>query len=225
MQEQSSCVSELMKRLRPAFRRPYRLLVVGWASASSKVTESCTTGMVKKMGSRLRELSYWLPLAAMTTSHKRRANLFGHHCTHLCKNIYVKLGESSSKCSAVHPKNALWSNISARHSQNLAAMLLHYSVNVLGCYHTAEQRFLIARRRDVMWAQTFVMISVIFFNTSMVLIWAFGTFVAIVQNCKSDLRPLSFSLLWQIMVPCSSNILKKGNTADNFTYSDTDGDW
>ena len=33
--------------------------------------------------------------------------------TELCKNITAKFRESTSKCSAAHPKNALWRYISA----------------------------------------------------------------------------------------------------------------
>ena len=43
-------------------------------------------------------------------------------CTELCKNIPAKFQKSPSKFSAVHPKIALWRNISASHSQNLAGM-------------------------------------------------------------------------------------------------------
>ena len=49
------------------------------------------------------------------------------HTTELCKNTPAKFLESHSKCSAEHPKIALWRNISASHSQNLAWMILHYS--------------------------------------------------------------------------------------------------
>ena len=42
--------------------------------------------------------------------------------TELCKNIRAKFRESPSKCSAGQPKNALWCNISASHSRNLAGM-------------------------------------------------------------------------------------------------------
>ena len=41
----------------------------------------------------------------------------------------AKFRDSSSKCSAAHPKTALWRNISASHSQNLTGMFLHNSVN------------------------------------------------------------------------------------------------
>ena len=43
--------------------------------------------------------------------------------TGLCKNISTHFRELSSKCSAAHPKNAPWHNISASHSQNLASLL------------------------------------------------------------------------------------------------------
>ena len=49
-------------------------------------------------------------------------------CAELCKNIPTKFRESLSKCSAAHPKIALWHNISASYSPNLAGMFLHYSV-------------------------------------------------------------------------------------------------
>ena len=39
--------------------------------------------------------------------------------TELCKNIPAKFRESPTKCSAPHPKNALWRNITASHSLNL----------------------------------------------------------------------------------------------------------
>ena len=41
----------------------------------------------------------------------------------------AKFRDSSSKCPAAHPKTAQWRNISARRSQNLTGMFLHYSVN------------------------------------------------------------------------------------------------
>ena len=47
----------------------------------------------------------------------------------LCESILTKFRESSSKCSAVHPKIALWHTISDSHSQNLTGMSLHYSVH------------------------------------------------------------------------------------------------
>ena len=59
--------------------------------------------------------------------------------TELCNNIPAKFRESPSKSSAFHPKTALWHNILASHTQNLAGMFLHDSVlcrckNVLkGC--------------------------------------------------------------------------------------------
>ena len=49
-------------------------------------------------------------------------------CTELCINIPSKFRESFSKYSATHPKYALPHNISASRSQNLAGMILHYSV-------------------------------------------------------------------------------------------------
>ena len=55
--------------------------------------------------------------------------------TGLCKNIPAKFWESLSKCSAAHHKNALWRNISANRSQNLAGMCLHYSVHVMSTVH------------------------------------------------------------------------------------------
>ena len=45
------------------------------------------------------------------------------------KNIPTKFRESPSKFSAVHPKIALWRNISTSHSRNLAGMFLHISVH------------------------------------------------------------------------------------------------
>ena len=48
--------------------------------------------------------------------------------TELRKNIPVEFQESLSKCSAAHPKYALWRNISASQSRNLARMFFHYSV-------------------------------------------------------------------------------------------------
>ena len=54
-----------------------------------------------------------------STFHKR-------YYTELCKNIHAKFRESLSKCS--HPIVALWHNITASHSQNLAGIFLHYSV-------------------------------------------------------------------------------------------------
>ena len=45
-------------------------------------------------------------------------------CTELCKNIPAMLRESPSKSYAAHPKNALWRNISASHSQTLAGLFL-----------------------------------------------------------------------------------------------------
>ena len=47
----------------------------------------------------------------------------------LCKNITAKFRESPSNYSAAHPKNALWRNISASHSRDLAGMFLHDSVD------------------------------------------------------------------------------------------------
>ena len=40
----------------------------------------------------------------------------------LCKKIPAKFQESLSKCSAVHPKIALWRKFSASHSRSLAGM-------------------------------------------------------------------------------------------------------
>ena len=51
-----------------------------------------------------------------------RSHWFWGSCTGLCKNIPAKFRESPSKCSAAHPRNALWRNISASHSPNLARM-------------------------------------------------------------------------------------------------------
>ena len=52
----------------------------------------------------------------------------GFLCTELCRNIPAKFRESPAKCSARHPTNALWRNISANHAWNLAEIFLHYSV-------------------------------------------------------------------------------------------------
>ena len=52
----------------------------------------------------------------------------GYQFTELCVNIPAEFRESASKCSADHPKTALWHNISASHAQNLAGMFLHNSV-------------------------------------------------------------------------------------------------
>ena len=57
-----------------------------------------------------------------------------HIHTQLCWNIAAKFRpfrESLSKYSAAHPKKALWHNISASHSRNLAGMFLHYSLHSL----------------------------------------------------------------------------------------------
>ena len=50
--------------------------------------------------------------------------------TELCWNIPAKSGESTSKCSAAHPKKALLCNISASYSPSLAGMCLLYSLYV-----------------------------------------------------------------------------------------------
>ena len=64
-----------------------------------------------------------------------------------------------------------------------------------------RQRFLIARRREVTSVQTFVMICVNVFHHLNGPDLSFQYHHAGVQNCESDFRPLSFSLLWEIMVP------------------------
>ena len=62
--------------------------------------------------------------------------------TKLCKNIPAKFCESLSKCSAAHPKIALWSNISACHSQNPSGMFLQYSVfSIFWQLNLAPKRF------------------------------------------------------------------------------------
>ena len=59
-----------------------------------------------------------------------------------CKNIPDKFRESHSKSSAAHPKIALWSNISTRHSHNLAGMYLHFTVESTPNFFWIDQALL-----------------------------------------------------------------------------------
>ena len=58
----------------------------------------------------------------------REGGKWFHGCTGLRKYIPAEFRDWPSKCSAAHPKNALWHNFSAINSRNLAGMFLRYSV-------------------------------------------------------------------------------------------------
>ena len=73
------------------------------------------------------------------TSRRRHRRYFGKRGKALpaqtCKNIPAKFREPPSKCSAAHPENALWQNISASHSQNLAWQAFFYTTLYKLAYH------------------------------------------------------------------------------------------
>ena len=74
-------------------------------------------------------------------------------CTEMCKNIPAKFRESTSKCSAVHPKKALWRNISASHSQNLSRMFLHATL-LTGLLSLSDESNSLAHCRGVLKVST-----------------------------------------------------------------------